>query len=131
MLFRHAGAPASFTLVPVLIVLQFLLVLGLTFPLSALSVYYYDVRHMLPIVLTALFYLSPVFYTSKMVPEPYRIIYFLNPIAGLMYLYRTILYDASFPSPAAMFLVTVQIILIFGIGYVIFSRHKINFAEVI
>lgn len=130
-LFRHSGIPVSFLLIPILVVLQFVLVLGLTFPLSALSVYYYDVRHMLPIVLTALFYLSPVFYTARMVPESIRPLYFMNPIAGLMYLYRIVLYEGAFPSPKALLLITCQICLIFLIGFVVFRRHKPNFAEVI
>ena len=129
--FHHAGVPWSFSLLPVLVVLQFLLVVGLAFPVSALSVYYYDVRHMLPILLMALFYLSPVFYSSSMVPESIRPIYFLNPVAGILDLYRTVLYEGTFPSPKAILLITLQICLIFVAGYAIFRRHKANFAEVV
>lgn len=131
VIFRHSGVPFSCCLLPLLVVLQFLLVLGLALPLAALSVYYYDVRHMLPILLMGLFYLSPVFYSSQMVPEAIRTFYFLNPVAGIMFLYRVILYEGSFPPPLAMLLISLQICLILAVGYAIFRRHKANFAEVI
>jgi len=131
VIFRHSGLTPSLCLLPLLVVLQFLLVLGLSLPVAALSVYYYDVRHMLPILLMGLFYLSPVFYSSQMVPESVRPFYFLNPVAAIMYLYRIVLYEGTFPSPTALLLLVLQIGLILTVGYTIFRRHKANFAEVI
>jgi len=51
--------------------------IGLALPIATLSVFYYDVHHALPIALTSLFYLSPVFYPASLVPSAYQTLYFL------------------------------------------------------
>ena len=66
-----------------------------------------------------------------MMPEHLRPFYFLNPVAGILFLYRVVLYEGTFPSPTAMLLITLQICLILIVGYAIFRRHKANFAEVV
>jgi lipopolysaccharide transport system permease protein len=128
---RHHGVPESFVLVPLLLVLQLLLAIGLALPIATLSVFYHDVYHALPIALASLFYLSPVFYPASMVPEAFRTLYFVNPIAGLLTLYHDVLYAGQWPS-AAMFGVTlVQTVLVYTIGYAVFNRYAAVFAEVV
>ena len=90
--------PRAISLLPVLLLIQLLLVIGLALPIATLSVFYYDVYHALPIALTTLFYLSPVFYPAEMVPAAARDLYFLNPIAGLLTLYHDVLYWGRMPS---------------------------------
>jgi len=131
IVFRHGGIPLSFILLPYLIFLMFALVLGLALPISALSVFYYDVRHLLPILLTALFYISPVIYTLDMVPEEYRLLYLLNPLAGLLDLFHMTLYEGVMPSFAYLALFSLQVTVILMVGYVLFGRFKPEFAEVL
>lgn len=131
VLLHHHGVPESFVLVPLLLVLQLLLAIGLALPIATLSVFYHDVYHALPIALASLFYLSPVFYPASMVPEAFRALYFVNPIAGLLTLYHDVLYAGQWPS-AAMFGVTlVQTVLVYTIGYALFNRYAAVFAEVV
>jgi len=129
--FHHGGIPPGFALLPYLIILMFALVLGLSLPISALSVYYYDVRHLLPIILTALFYISPVIYTVDMVPEEYRLLYLLNPLAGLLDLFHMTLYEGIMPSLTYLALFSLQVAVILMVGYVLFGRFKPEFAEVL
>ena len=82
-----------------LILIQLLLAIGLALPIATLSVFYYDVYHALPIALTTLFYLSPVFYPAQMVPAAARPYFFLNPIAGLLTLYQDVVYAGKMPDP--------------------------------
>jgi ABC-type polysaccharide/polyol phosphate export permease len=128
---HHHTVPASFVVLPLLLALQFLLVIGLSLPIAALSVYYYDIRHVLSILLTALFYVSPVFYRADMVPEKFRTLYFLNPISGLLNAYQTTLYDGVFPSASQLGVLTLQVMAICLVGYAFFCRHKNEFAEVV
>jgi ABC-type polysaccharide/polyol phosphate export permease len=128
--FRHHHIPASFALLPVLLVIQVLLVIGLALPIATLSVFYYDVQHALPIALTTLFYLSPVFYPAQMVPEAARSIYFLNPIAGLLTLYHETLYAGHMPSPTLLVGMLAGAVLVYLLGYGIFSRYASVFPEI-
>lgn len=129
--FHHGGVPASFVVLPVLLVLQVLLALGLVLPVAALAVFYHDVQHAIPAVLLTLFYVSPVFYPAQLVPEAVRHLYFLNPVAGLLTLYHTVLYEAAFPSPGALAATAAVCAGIFAGGYAVFSRYKAVFAEVV
>jgi ABC-type polysaccharide/polyol phosphate export permease len=118
-------------LLPVLLVIQVLLVIGLALPIATLSVFYYDVQHALPIALTTLFYLSPVFYPAEMVPAAARQLYFLNPVAGLLTLYHQILYAGHMPSLSLLYGMIVAAVAIYAIGYAIFNRYASVFAEIV
>jgi ABC-type polysaccharide/polyol phosphate export permease len=128
---HHHSVPASFVLLPVLIAIQLLLVLGLALPVATLSVFYYDVQHALPIALTTLFYLSPVFYPASMVPDTFRSLYMLNPIASLLTLFQTILYEGRFPDPGLLAATAAAALLIFWAGYAIFHRYARVIPEVV
>jgi ABC-type polysaccharide/polyol phosphate export permease len=128
---HHMALPASFSLLPLLVVLQILLSLGLVMPLAILSVFYNDVQHAMPVVLMVLFYASPVFYPARLVPEGVRRLYLLNPIAGLLTLYHEVLYEGRFPSATLLAGVTGASVLLFFIGYAIFNRYKTILAEIV
>jgi ABC-type polysaccharide/polyol phosphate export permease len=129
--FHHGRVPPSFALLPLLIVLQVLLALGLAMPLAVLSVYYADVQHALPIVLMMLFYVSPIFYPAWLVPEgPMRRIYLLNPVADLLTLFQRVLYEGEFPSAAMLGGVTLLSVLVFFAGHALFARHQALLPEI-
>lgn len=129
--FHHNRVPASFALLPILLVIQVFLVIGLALPVATLSVFYYDVQHALPIALTTLFYLSPVFYPAQMVPEAARTLYFMNPIAGLLTLYHETLYVGRMPSFSLLFGMMAAAVLVYAIGYAIFHRYASIFPEIV
>jgi ABC-type polysaccharide/polyol phosphate export permease len=129
--FHHHTVPASFALLPLLIVMQLLIAIGLALPIATLSVFYYDVYHALPIALTTLFYLSPVFYPATMVPSVAQTVYFLNPIAGLLTLYHHVLYQGQLPPLSLLLTMSVLALVIFAAGYVTFDRYAAVFAEIV
>ena len=128
---HHQGVPASWVLLPLLLVLLLLVTLGLVLPLASLAAYYYDVQHVLPIVLMTLFYASPVFYPVGLVPEAVRAFYYLNPIAGLLTLFHTVLYDGAWPPLALLAGMTVGAVALAAIGYATFARHESVFVEIL
>ncbi|MGH7657417.1 MAG: ABC transporter permease, partial [Gemmatimonadales bacterium] len=127
----HHAVPASFVLLPFLILLQVLMAIGFMMPIATLSVFYSDVQHALPIVLLMLFYVSPVFYPASMVPEELRQVYFLNPIAGLLTLFHTVLYEGRFPSPGLLGATIGATAVLCLLGYAVFNRYKLLFAEIV
>jgi len=127
----HHTVPASFVLLPWLFLLILLTVLGLTFPVAAASAFYYDIKHALPVALMTLFYLSPVFYPSRIVPEPFRVVYFLNPLAGLLTLCQTVLYDGAWPSIGLLTVATAYSVLVFVLGFVVFNKYEALYPEIV
>lgn len=127
---HHHHVPASYAMLPLLILIQLLLAVGLALPIATLSVFYYDVYHALPIALTTLFYLSPVFYPAEMVPEAARPFFFLNPIAGLLTLYHQVVYAGQMPDTSLLLGTGCAAALICLIGYAIFRNYASVFAEI-
>jgi ABC-type polysaccharide/polyol phosphate export permease len=128
---HHGGVPDAWILLPVLLLLQLLIVIGIALPIATLSVFYYDVQHALPIALTSLFYLSPVFYPASMVPDALQPWYFANPIAGLLTLYHDVLYGGVFPDPGFLGAMIVASVAIYWIGYAVFNRFAPVFPEIV
>jgi ABC-type polysaccharide/polyol phosphate export permease len=130
-IFHHGSLPVSFLVLPLLVIIQVVMALGLAFPIATLSVFYHDVQHALPILLTTLFYISPVFYPANLVPESVRPLYMANPLAQLLTLYHAALYSGKMPTLAAVVSVSVIAIVLLVIGYGIFNRYERFFAEVV
>ncbi len=128
---HHGHVPASFALLPLLIVLQILIALGVVMPLAVMSVFLRDIEHALPVVLTVLFYVSPVFYGLDMVPEVIRPLYLMNPMAGLLTLYHTVLYEGVMPPMWLLAYTTAVAMILAPVGYAIFNRYKSVCAEIV
>jgi ABC-type polysaccharide/polyol phosphate export permease len=129
--FHHHGIPASWVLLPALLLIMVLLAIGLVLPLATLSAFYADVQHALPVALMLLFYASPVFYPAHLVPGAFRTLYFLNPVAGLLTLFHTVVFEGRWPSLALFGGMLAASTLFFLVGYGIFNRAKALFAELV
>ena len=130
-IFHQHGVTLSLVMIPLLIVVQMMLILGLTLLVATLSVFYEDVRHLLPIGLTALFYVSPVFYSIDLVPEEVRRVFLLNPFAQLLVSYQTVLYEGAIPSPGDLSVLALSATAWLVVGLVVFRRYRGLFAEII
>ncbi len=131
LLFHHKSIPLPFVLLPVLIALQLMLVIGLSLVVAVVSVYYEDVKHMLPLLLMALFYVSPVFYTVDLVPESVRTVFLLNPVAQLLVCYQSVLYHGTMPSIESLAALTLSSVVFFIVGAAVYRKHGGLVAEIV
>jgi lipopolysaccharide transport system permease protein len=97
--------------------------------LSALNVLYRDVQHMVPFLITFWMYASPVAYSANLIPTGvWRIIYGLNPMAGVIQGFRWVLLGAQPPDILlAVSIAIVMILLVSGLFY--FRRMEKTFAD--
>lgn len=114
---------------PLVIMLEFLLILGLGFLTSTFQVTFRDTQHLLGVFLMLLFFLTPVVYDASRIPPPYQLIYLFNPMAHLIAAYRAILLEASLPDPRSMLILGVFVSALAWLGYVVFARASHNFPE--
>jgi lipopolysaccharide transport system permease protein len=115
---------------PAFILLALLTSLGVGLWLSALNVQYRDFQYTIPFLIQLWLFASPVVYPSSMLPEPYRMIYGLNPMAGVIEGFRWALLGTS--PPSAMFWVSVAVVLALVIsGAFYFKRMEQSFADVV
>ena len=114
---------------PVVMVIQYIVCLGVTLIFSAATVYFRDLQQILSVLSLALMYASPIIYSIHMVPDGIKQVYMLNPMSVIIVAYRDILYYKSVPDVYSLLTATVVGIMIVVIGYLIFSRLKRRFVE--
>lgn len=115
---------------PVILLIQLALLIGLGLFLSASNVFYRDVRSVLVLGVQLWFYASPIIYPVTMVPEHLRSIYFLNPMAGILTAYRDIILNGVLPG-SYLFIAALESLVIFILGYLFFKHVEYKFADII
>jgi len=125
------GVSLSFTvlLFPVIHILFFVMVYGISLVLASLYVYYRDLNQIWDILLQVGFYLAPVIYPLSLVPEKYIFYYMLNPVTRLMVMYRDILLYNTIPSAIDFLIVAMCGLIFLIIGTMIFRKLSPRFAE--
>jgi lipopolysaccharide transport system permease protein len=126
-----SGSLLAGCLLPLCLALALASALGVGLWLSALNAVYRDVRHAVPFLIQAWMFLSPVAYPSSLVPERWRWLYGLNPMAGVIEGFRWALAGRGEP-PTLLLLPSVAVILfaLYG-GLVYFRRMEGTLADVV
>ena len=97
--------------------------------LSALNIQYRDVKHITPFLVQIWMYASPVVYPLSIIPERYRLLYALNPMAGALEAFRAALLGSALsPAVLAVSLATAVTLSVSGALY--FRRTERVFADV-
>ncbi|NMB81992.1 MAG: ABC transporter permease, partial [Ignavibacteria bacterium] len=125
--------PLSWTLlfVPVIFITQFILVLGISFILSSINVYYRDVENIIGVFLTIWMYLTPIAYPPEIMPAKIATFFNLNPMTPIINSYRNvILYGVLPPWQSFLYSIIVSVV-VFSVGFLIFKRLSENFADII
>jgi lipopolysaccharide transport system permease protein len=115
---------------PVILVTQLALALGIGLIGAALNVFYRDIRHLFVLGLQIWMYATPILYPATAVPEQYRSLYFLNPMAGVIEAYRAVLLNNALPNPYLLISIAMSMVSLL-VGYWFFKRAESRFADVI
>lgn len=118
-------------LLPFLLVPFFIFLLGLVWMLSALGVYLKDLAQIIPIMVTVLMFMSPVFYPAEALPEQIRPIMYMNPLTPAIETLRAVLFEGQLPSLIAYGVALFVSIAFATLGFFIFKRLKVGFADVL
>lgn len=133
MMFYFKITPTIATLwLPLLILLALITALGVGFWSSALMVRYRDVGYIMPFVSNLWMYLTPVVYPVSMIPEKWHVLYFLNPMAGVVEGFRYALLGTTQSFSSGMILISATIaILLLVTGMFYFRRMEKQFADMV
>jgi lipopolysaccharide transport system permease protein len=116
---------------PVFILLAFVATLGLGLWLSALNVQYRDVQYAMPFLTQFLFFATPIAYPATIVPEPWRVLLGLNPMAGVVEGIRWSLFDTGENVGSVILISACSALVLLASGVVYFRRTEQTFADVI
>jgi lipopolysaccharide transport system permease protein len=118
MAWYYVAPTAGMLLLPLYVGLAVLTAFAVTLWTSALSVRYRDARYVLPFLIQIWLFLTPVAYPASMVPERWRLLYALNPMATVVEGFRSSLFGT--PAPGAMAAVALGVVaaaLVAGTAY--------------
>ncbi|MVX62878.1 ABC transporter permease [Clostridium chromiireducens] len=129
LIFSGIGIDKNVIFLPIIMILEYLFVLGLSFIFAAINVYFRDLEHILGIITMGWFYITPIVYTIDMIPEKYLGLFYLNPMTRIVTAYRDVLYYKQIPDFASLAIILVWSIVFIILGYILFGKLQKNFVE--
>jgi lipopolysaccharide transport system permease protein len=132
-LLAYAGIPLSWKVItlPIFILLAVLTAMGLSLFVAAMNVRYRDVGHAIPFMVQIWMFLSPIVYPVSLVPEQWRLLYSLNPMAGVIEGFRWALLGKALPDLMMMSASFFALLVVALAGLMYFRRMERQFADVI
>jgi lipopolysaccharide transport system permease protein len=132
LMFYYAIVPTwTMLLLPFLVLFAVLTALGVGLWLSALNVQYRDVQHMIPFLVQFWMFASPVAYSAGLIPKRlWRIVYGLNPMAGVIHGFRWVLLNSK-PPDELMIVSVIMVVMLLISGLFYFRRMEKMFADIV
>ncbi len=131
LIIYHISLSWTIVFVPLIILVQLILTIGITLAASAVNVFYRDVRFVIPLALQLLMYASPIIYDVSSVPANLKPFYFLNPMAVIIDTYRRVILQNQLPDWPYFGLATLISVLILVLSYRYFKKAEREFADLI
>ena len=130
MIIYNIPITLTWLFLPVILLVQLALSLGIGLAGAAVNVFFRDVKHLVTLGLQLWFYATPIIYPIDLVPTFLRPIIALNPMTGVIIAYRSVLIDGALPGPELIYSSMVSVIILI-IGFWFFKRVEPKFADII
>ncbi|MDH3825417.1 MAG: ABC transporter permease [Nitrosopumilus sp.] len=114
---------------PLIIALEFILIVGLSLPLSLFSIRYRDIQFIWTILIQIGFFLTPIFYKSDILPEFLQEILSYSPIFQIVNMAHDVTLYNTLPEIESVLKTVIVTGIIFGIGYGIFKKYQAKIIE--
>jgi lipopolysaccharide transport system permease protein len=125
------AAHSGILLLPFFVLLTMLTALSVSVWLSVINVRYRDVGQAIPFLVQIWLFASPVAYPASVVPENWRSLYYLNPLAGIIEGFRWALLGSQNPPIVSLLSTTAVVLALLYGGIVFFKRMEKTFADVV
>lgn len=129
VIFNGIGLSISVLFYPIVLLVQFTLLLGISLIFSSVTVYFRDLQHFIGVVLQLFFYATPIVYSVDAIPENFRWILKINPMTYIIEGYRDIFYNKTIPDLKMLGVIFLIGLVVIVIGYMIFNKLQKRFAE--
>ena len=131
LLFSGIGFSLNILWLPIILLTEYFLLLGIIFITSSINVYIRDFEYIINFFVQMLFYATPILYKADLFASSHilKVLVRLNPMATIINSYRDIFFYKQVPELGILFLTLGLSILLTFIGYKIFKRLSRGFAE--
>jgi lipopolysaccharide transport system permease protein len=131
MMYYHIRPTLALLWLPAFLLLAMLTALGVGLWLSAMNAIYRDVRYVVPFLINFWMLASPVGYGSSIIPEKWRWLYGLNPMAGVIEGFRWSLAGHSMPPGHLLIASTAVVLAVLAGGIAYFQKMETTVADVV
>lgn len=131
MLWYDIPVHTTLVYVPLLLLIQMILAAGVGLLGAAISVFLRDISFAIPMVMQIWMYISPVIYPLDQVPERWRTLYMLNPMAGIIDSYRRVILHGELPDLTLLAVSAATSLVLFAASYVYFKRLEMAMSDII
>jgi len=121
--------PLALLCLPLIMLVEYILALGMAMLSSAITVYFRDLEHILGILTMAWMYMTPIMYDKSIVPKQLVPIFNLNPMTHVIECYRAVLYDKNIPDLESLLSSLALGIFFLVLGFLVFQKLQKHFAE--
>lgn len=116
---------------PFLMIIALITTLGVSLWFSAMNAQFRDVRFVVPFIIQAWLFLTPIAYPSSLLPQPWRTLYGINPMAGVVEGFRwALLGTDTAPGPMLLVSIVAAIAILVGGAYY-FRRMETRLADIL
>jgi lipopolysaccharide transport system permease protein len=115
---------------PLLLLIQMALIAGIGLAAAAMNVFYRDIDPLLKLTTQVWFYASPILYPVSAVPLDWQAWYLLNPMAGIVTAYRSVLLHHEPPGYDLYWAAAISLVTLLA-GYRLFRATESQFADVL
>ena len=120
---------AAVLTLPVIMLVEYLLSLGMALLASAVTVYFRDLEHILGIISMVWMYMTPIMYSKSIVPNRLLPIFNLNPMTHVIECYRDVLYSKQMPDLTSLLSAVFLGVFFLALGGIVFNKLQKHFAE--
>ena len=121
--------PITILILPLILALEFLLILGIALPLSVLNVKFKDTEFIWMVVVHAGFFLTPIFYQFDMLPDSIQSILQFSPVVQIVTMAHHVVLYGVLPSINSILYAVGSTSVIMIIGYLIFRKYQSRIVE--
>jgi ABC-type polysaccharide/polyol phosphate export permease len=123
--------PLALPLVVIPFLMQVLLIMGISFGLGSVAVFFRDLKQVIPLILNAFFFLTPIVYPADIIPENVRWLFSLNPFYWITEIYRSIIIDGTLPAWKYFLYPGVLSVVVYFIGFRVFEKTREAFKDIL
>lgn len=128
MLFMRQPFTPALLLLPLAILLLAMFTLGVALFISTLAVFFVDIVDIYGVLLSALFYLTPIIYPISLIPDRFLPLINLNPMTTMISLFRSLIYYGELPALNITLAAIAMAVISLTVGWWIFTKRVDEFA---
>ena len=118
--------PPTIIFLPLVLLLEFILVFGLSLPLSVVNVRYRDIQFIWAVILQIGFFLTPIFYKLDILPEEIRNVLQFSPMVQIVNIAHDVALYNKIPSTESIQIAIATTLITFAVGYAIFKKSQVR-----